>query len=985
MPSITQQIVEELLRVSNPLAEKDDNPFNYGYSDHRKVYQDPLDHDKHVVMVKSENAGDAAQPNVRDEAHNYIDNLMAAAISLVAEPIDMLAIEKASVKYKEKITKEIDEKRAKGDLYSPVESTKNQEFLEEVKKSEKILKEYTQLLKELSSHSLKELSGHSLKELDHQGHLLRSKNRGTMIHRFKVDDKTQDECFIMYIPAGRYTDRQLKLMNKESPERDHSTTSHNRKDLVLGNSNMARMIAGKITKDGVVTIQHDSFTGPGARMPYSDFKGADEYKKLAIKAVTLINQEEIIQSLAQRKFDRLEGLRINELYNKIPLKYQPQELPENSEEARKILIKLYLEHNPVTECYTQVVTAGQRLQAENQREQFEYVREMMDAFDGSTVKVKIKTSDGSEDAVEVKYKARMCSWGVNWFRHAGFFNPLSDNSVTIDQNARFVNQITQDVDEDLKDFSTSFQDDPKKIFNKLLTKISGPDVTTETTKIITAAAGLKDSKEKFRNKLFAYFEEYNKGSKAHQAKRYLLKKDVEDLEKEIEITEKEIFKLHQQIDSKRKKYFKENKENTKILLAKLKLSIEDTLRNPDINEEQKSNLRHCYNTLAYLIDSQELYYEETWHNSENNFKLQTLMACLAEELDYANTKGCKSNNDRGQKLAEQVVGNVLYTKNSDLGLYTGEFFSNRGEESVEVYKQGHMVIQALHHTANTGVSGGKFDTRESSWKNWNWDRILGGSTLLAAALVLLSIFFPPAGLFLAGLGLTYVTGGLISLVGFIAIGAGISAVISIFDKEKPIFNDNGLLGKVANFAKVEKMGPESVWTKDWKIKLGIGIVLAAASAALIIIFPPAGLFLAGLGLKILAGFIASAVACVTSFLFGALWSAHQNKCAYNAIKVEAKSQKACAERELSERDDSENKIQKELKPSSNEKTEANAASQTPQVPAAAAAEDPVFQPRPLLNKAENPADTLTGKIPEEGEDEGEGEGKGEEGDARRCP
>jgi hypothetical protein len=94
-------------------------------------------------------------------------------------------------------------------------------------------------------------------------------------------------------------------------------------------------------------------------------------------------------------------------------------------------------------------------------------------------------------------------------------------------------------------------------------------------------------------------------------------------------------------------------------------------------------------------------------------------------------------------LAQKIVGNALWTKTSADGLYTGEFLNTKRHQKevlsdVEQLDRQLTTIQGLHHTANTGVSGGKFKV------------------------------------------------------------------------DKAGFADNGLLGKVASFAKVDKMKPTRV-------------------------------------------------------------------------------------------------------------------------------------------------------------------------------
>lgn len=828
MPRITQNIetyVKHLLNDLEPVAPQNQH-LAYGYPGERRVFRDPILDEKQVVVVSSQYDENGTlvtgHPDVIQEANNYIDNLVAAAKSLIDQDkndkkdLRKNTIDEIAKTFKKSISETIPSDKAKADLFSSKKSSANKDFLEQFAKVEESLQKFTQ--------AVAKASGHKLKALDKEGHNIRSHNRDTLIHRFKApNSKEGEEQFIMYIPCGRYTKRQQKLMGKDESEvnRDHDTTSHKRSDLVLGNSSMVRMIAGTKHSDGSVTIHHDSFSGPGARMPYSDFKGADDYKKLAIKAVTLINQEEVIQTLAQRQIDRMTN---EDLWDKIPEDHRPDKLPPDEEKARAQLIKLYLEHNPlsVTECYTQVVTAGQRIAAENQREQFEYVRQMMDAFDGSKAKISIQTSANTEVEVEVGYQARMSSWGVNWFRQVGALNPLSDNSVTKNQNARFVNQMTDDVITDIEKVAQTLTDYDKA--GALQALLKDPDVSNLNQQIAEKENTLKEVKGTYREALFSYFEEYQKGEgKWNQNKLDELKNQVEGYEKIIKKQESTIYELHNQIDELRKAYYTEHKTQINKALQELKEQISPVIQNKKTDPDTKTRLQHFYNSCAYLIQAQELYYENTWHHGKNNFKLQTLMASLAVELDYANTKGCKSNNDRGQRLAQKIVGNALWTAMSEDGLYTGEFLDHRRTHDKKVSKVEQLdreltTIQALHHTANTGVSGGKFEIQD-----------------------------------------------------------------------KANFADNGLFGKIANLAKIKDMSPENAFTKNLGTKLkvgaGLGLLAAAGLVALTLLFPPAGIAVAALGIGVAASAaIVAGIAFAATYLIGTALDAINNKIEDGKIK-----------------------------------------------------------------------------------------------------
>ena len=713
MPRNAQSIgtyVQRLLGSLTPVRDEAQY-IAYGYPEERRVYEDPCLVGKQVVVVKSQYIHGkliTGQPNVIQEALNYINNMVSAAESLIDNDSKghkdnrKATVDQLAIRCKGLIAANIKRGEAAADLFLSKDSARNKSFLKQLAEAKKHLRLFSQAVALASTHQLK--------VLEHEGHILRSHHRAALVHCFKTFHTTAGEGqFVMYIPCGRYTERQQQLMGKQvSVDRDHDTTSHNRSDLVLGNSNLVRMIAGTRHRDGTVTIHHDSFSGPGARMPYSDFKNADKYKKLAIKAITLINQEEIIQTLAQRQFDRsIAGLSEGPLH-------------AEEERARSNAISAHFRDHPlsVTECYSQVVTAGQRISADHQREQFEYVRQAMDAFDGADVRVSIQTGANTEVALSVRYQARMSSWGVNWFRHVGLLNPLSNNRLTKDQNTRFMNQMTDDAVAFLGYTGPSL---PAHCpLGPLMVLLQGPDVSLQRGEIARNEASLLERKALYRQALFAYFEEYHKGLRAwSKSELDRLKQVVDAHEQAIQTVESRIYLCHRQIEVIRKEYYVAQKEAIHTALESLRFVISPITLAADTDPMTRALLQRVYNSCAYLIDAQALYYSNTWSKDEHNFKLQTVMASLAMELDYASTKGCKSNNDRGQRLAQKIIGNALWTALSPDGLYTGEFLNQRrthgnGPSEVERLDRELTTIQALHHTANMGVSGGKFQIQNKA-------------------------------------------------------------------------------------------------------------------------------------------------------------------------------------------------------------------------------------------------------------------------------
>ena len=123
-----------------------------------------------------------------------------------------------------------------------------------------------------------------------------------------------------------------------------------------------------------------------------------------------------------------------------------------------------------------------------------------------------------------------------------------------------------------------------------------------------------------------------------------------------------------------------------------------------------------------MVEAQALYYSGDWVKAENNFNLQTLLGSLTTELGHGNTKGCKSNNDRGQRLVQKIAGNAFLTSQSETGLFTGDYFKLSTDKAKDIDKQS-LVSQTMHHTASTSAGGGKFEMRDKA--NFTDNSLLG--------------------------------------------------------------------------------------------------------------------------------------------------------------------------------------------------------------------------------------------------------------------
>lgn len=780
----------------------------YGYEDTRHIIQHPDNPTQYVVKVDGKKA---ANPIPYEEILMAMGEIRQSGIDLTNQNSGLSPEEKQKKlrmldKAYSQIKAKIDSRKEPSDhqpadLFGSKKSKQNKAYQKSLKSLSKHLKHYIDLTAQIT-HS-------SAKKLDAQGHIRRSKERPPIVQEMSVgrDEDENSTHFIMYIPAGRYTERQLALreiQGKKDASSTHSTSSHHKKGLVHGNSNFARMIVGKKDEQGEVTILHDSFTGPGARLPYKSLKGADKYKAMAIKSITFLNQEEIIQAVAQRVYEqKLAGHTNEEL--KTLLKNPPDQQLLSDNEYKKALINQYFKENPLIETYTQVISPGQGNipladGSDANIAQFEYVRDAIRAFDGAdNLPLLIETDTGEPLEINGQYQGRHGAFGVNWFKS-------TSDSVASSANRRFINQIIDDTLADLptKDDLVSLnetsgqaaealgaiQDDYSNLKEAL-------DSLKETPEEIAAlndkSAGLSQKKADYRNQLMAYSSYYQTWVNFKNQKRS--KEDIKAAEGEMKSTfdklkileadihkqEKEIDKIHTTIEKRRGSVFKETKLSEKM--GRLRESI-STYKTGDFEKHEhvdEKRLTDTFNKAAYMVDAQDLYYNKTWADDKQNFKLQTLLGSLATALGHANTKGCKSNNDRGQRLAQKIAGNLLFTEQSATGLYDGQYFAPSAspistktsttdeasplletEEALQHTKEDTLrnevntellTIQTLHHTANTGVGGGKFAIRN-----------------------------------------------------------------------KHGFADNGLLGKVANLAKLPNVGQAKLFDKKNKLEITAGIL-----------------------------------------------------------------------------------------------------------------------------------------------------------------
>jgi inhibitor of growth protein SidF len=525
-----QEMAEQLL---GGLVDDDNEEHNLlGYSEQRKTYKTPDGvPGEYVVRVESDST-ESYRPSPVEEGLGNLRSgyLSAKSILEKQDPLPTEKLKQLESYYQSKcqalenitsgerifanLTEKEDEKAESGpqrDAY-----TQNQNFRARL---EKVNEEVGDFFVHAAT-----FAGVKVKDLEKEGHRLRSKGRPTLVHEFKDPNEPDsgNTKFVIYIPAGRLTDRQMKLRALQGitdESRAHSTTSHHKKGFVHGNSSFVRMVVGTKSADGKVTITHDSFSGPGARMPYKDLKhgilfdGAKEKQNnMAVKAITFMNQEEIIQSVAQRIYDKkLAGKGVGELTQLFEKEGKtPPAFTGDREADRKALIDAYFKQTDLVEAYTQVISPTQAKipfadGSDANREQFEYVRDAIRAFSGAT-DLKLNIDDGSEAGLTVQpqsYKGNHSAFGVNAFRQF--------NSIESEQNTRFINSM---IDETFASIDASkLPDDVRVKYDALQQAMLGGDtakVEALQAQVKDVEAELVDLNKQYRTAMMVYAEVYQK-------------------------------------------------------------------------------------------------------------------------------------------------------------------------------------------------------------------------------------------------------------------------------------------------------------------------------------------------------------------------------------------------------------------------------------------------------------------------------------------
>lgn len=144
-----------------------------------------------------------------------------------------------------------------------------------------------------------------------------------------------------------------------------------------------------------------------------------------------------------------------------------------------------------------------------------------------------------------------------------------------------------------------------------------------------------------------------------------------------------------------------------------------------LKQLQTTDNKKLANCVMLLINAFDLQTNQNWAKPENNFKIQTLVSCLGHELGHVSTKGCKSNNNRGQRLMQKILGFWLSAQHYHDGCYDMSYFDGNHQQQLIPFDAAHLTIQAQHHQANLGVGGGKYKLQHADnfSDNGLWARV----------------------------------------------------------------------------------------------------------------------------------------------------------------------------------------------------------------------------------------------------------------------
>lgn len=250
--------------------------------------------------------------NLIEQASAYIDMLYQAGLNhLNRNPIYHAYLYAFKDKALKELHAQFDHKPFSISPFLPLSDPHIQPFLNTYNNIGNFLKAYTKHICHITQCSPQNLYQINQKRL--------SKFRANSTLPFNLHNLNQQpiDYLLSYTPA-------LKTANLQS-----HLTSHGRSDYQLGNANLLQVTLKNKSNNA---LSYTTFSGPASRVPYKSFNDANAYQRLLLLAITLKNQQQLIEIFKY---------------------HTPQK-------------------NKIIEQYTQLVSANQQQDDDFEQQQFEY-------------------------------------------------------------------------------------------------------------------------------------------------------------------------------------------------------------------------------------------------------------------------------------------------------------------------------------------------------------------------------------------------------------------------------------------------------------------------------------------------------------------------------------------------------------------------------------------------------------------------------------
>jgi inhibitor of growth protein SidF len=564
------------------------------------------------------------QLNLIEQASHYINTVHNSAVALLQQQpspdqtrINALHLLRQTTLAN--LTKHQHSPSYSAHLFENKDSKNNQSFARNFEQVKQQLIHYTQVLSRIAQHSLSALYDQNQRNL--------SSNRAPIDVNFVLPSATEAQASdtkltLSYAPCLQWTKQQAELSVKPLSG-GNFTSSHARKPFALGNSNLVTVKISRQTPEGQNELLYQGFSGPAARVPYTSFKGTDAQQQMLLRAITVINQQEIIETLA-RETNSLQ----------------------------------------ITEQYTQIVSPTDKKDSSFEKEQFLYTKFATELFDHRQIE-------------DIYYQSRFGCWGVNQKRELARHSAI--NHTVQQKNQACIAKLFCDVFNRFPIYEPPF---PIEII----------EIAAHQHEITQLEKRLAPFKSDIHQKLIAYYQNHHLTLTQSAAPYPLaIHNDYEQLTKLI----------HELED-----YQKTINDHYQALFA-LQCTFMTTYQTEISQQLSSETDSERYNALLLLQSIFELQQNNKWLEPENNFRIQSCIASLAQTLGLQSTKGCKSNNNRGQRLMEKILGFQLSATLFNAGKFDLAYFDGKYQQQLLPYENAHLLLQSEHFRANLGVGGGK--------------------------------------------------------------------------------------------------------------------------------------------------------------------------------------------------------------------------------------------------------------------------------------